>query len=394
MHFQQPEIYFFSANLILIFAYLFSAILFITLPLKIDPERARTYLPIRQSILCGFCLIFLQFPYLFYINAPESFLFVQVSELIFYLPIVHAVCERIYLTHNPHIGKERNPLYELLILMAAAGALIYLEMGGNLLENEMEIRFVAFLFMLMTFFYLFIPIVRVYKKEQRYHKLENSCEFSLPESRTLNLARIHLFKIGVLTISFLMADPWFKLTKDLFFAIVTLGGVIEMTHSIRLRNHVSAFRTSISESPISTFMPVPDPILEPESLVEPEYDKEDKGRLETLYDEILAVIEEKELYKVPDLKLNDLLQYLPTNRTYLSAAINSRGEMNFYRLIQGYRLRCAIQLLEKDPALKISDIASEAGFSSPKIFARIFRQEMEMTPSEYRKQNTIRGLDS
>ena len=48
------------------------------------------------------------------------------------------------------------------------------------------------------------------------------------------------------------------------------------------------------------------------------------------------------------------------------------------------RIEKACELLE-DQSIKISGVASQAGFSSPQRFNVAFRKQMGMTPMEYRK---------
>ena len=59
--------------------------------------------------------------------------------------------------------------------------------------------------------------------------------------------------------------------------------------------------------------------------------------------------------------------------------------MEFIRLI---RMKRAAQYLEKSQRY-VSEIAYMVGFNSPKVFARHFKEEFGMTPTEYQqmKQN-------
>lgn len=103
-----------------------------------------------------------------------------------------------------------------------------------------------------------------------------------------------------------------------------------------------------------------------------------------LLNDVCQIIEEHHLYKNSNLKLPDLLQYLNTNRTYLSAAIN-KNNLNFYRLILCYRIRHIQKLLHEKPNMKINEVAVDAGFNSAKNLSRIFRLELAMTPSEFKR---------
>ncbi len=60
-------------------------------------------------------------------------------------------------------------------------------------------------------------------------------------------------------------------------------------------------------------------------------------------------------------------------------AITGKGPTEFIRTI---RLKRGRQLLEKSQ-MQISEIAYEVGFNSPKRFAKYFREEFGLSPSEY-----------
>ncbi len=92
-------------------------------------------------------------------------------------------------------------------------------------------------------------------------------------------------------------------------------------------------------------------------------------------------------YLNPEFRLLDLRQVLPLNRTYLSQLINNEYDCNFYQYVTRYRIVEAMRLMRECPELKIQDISSQSGFSSPTVFARTFTRETGLTPREWNKQN-------
>lgn len=90
----------------------------------------------------------------------------------------------------------------------------------------------------------------------------------------------------------------------------------------------------------------------------------------------------------PDFSVEKLSIRLGIHRTHLYKKILSltgKTPMEFIRLI---RMKRAAQYLEKSQRY-VSEIAYMVGFNSPKIFARHFKEEFGMTPTEYQqmKQN-------
>lgn len=103
------------------------------------------------------------------------------------------------------------------------------------------------------------------------------------------------------------------------------------------------------------------------------------GKLEKL-------IEENELYRKGDLTLQDLVQLVGSNRTYLSDYFNRVLNTTFYNYINKLRIeKISIPLLRKQTELTIENIAFQSGFNSISTFRRAFYKEIGMTPKEYRR---------
>lgn len=104
------------------------------------------------------------------------------------------------------------------------------------------------------------------------------------------------------------------------------------------------------------------------------------GKLEQL-------IGEQELYLKPDPTLQDLVQLVGSNRTYLSDYFNKELNTTFYNYINQRRIKeGCIPLFVHHPELTIETIAYQSGFNSISTFRRAFQKETGMTPKEYRKK--------
>ena len=118
---------------------------------------------------------------------------------------------------------------------------------------------------------------------------------------------------------------------------------------------------------------------------EPDQEAETTLR-KNLVDQIIRLIEEKELWKKDDLRLDDIAQELASNRTYISTLLNSVSGVKFSTLINGYRIAHAQKMLLEHPDILVDVVAEESGFSSRTAFFRNFKIHTGMTPSEWRKQ--------
>jgi len=83
--------------------------------------------------------------------------------------------------------------------------------------------------------------------------------------------------------------------------------------------------------------------------------------------------------------LTGLAEQFSVSESYLSSRFMQETGMNFVTYLNTVRIRYACTLLEK-LQLSMQKVAELCGFSSSNYFARVFHQQMGMSPTEYRKQ--------
>lgn len=77
---------------------------------------------------------------------------------------------------------------------------------------------------------------------------------------------------------------------------------------------------------------------------------------------------------------------MATSKTTLYNKLKQMTGMNISAFIRNVRLKAACRMLEKNPKARISDVAYNVGFGSPKYFSRCFKAEFGMLPKEYAEQ--------
>jgi len=95
-------------------------------------------------------------------------------------------------------------------------------------------------------------------------------------------------------------------------------------------------------------------------------------------------MEERCLYQQANLTLSQLADEIGVNRTYLSLYFNRSEVGSFYNFIASYRIEDAKKRLE-DTSLPLNEIARMSGFTSQANFSRTFKNNVGVTPTEYRK---------
>jgi AraC-like DNA-binding protein len=108
------------------------------------------------------------------------------------------------------------------------------------------------------------------------------------------------------------------------------------------------------------------------------------GKLEKL-------MEEKEIFKNPNLKLNDLAKEINVSGHQLSQLLNDNLEKNFTLFINEYRINEACKILSTKTNLTVEAIGDEVGFNSKSTFFATFKKIKGMTPNIY-QQNTSPNL--
>jgi AraC-like DNA-binding protein len=97
------------------------------------------------------------------------------------------------------------------------------------------------------------------------------------------------------------------------------------------------------------------------------------------------LMNKKQIFKNPDLKIWDLSKMLGTNRTYISRFINNEYDHNFNNHINLYRVNFAKNKLLEDPGLSNEQLSEMAGFGSVSSLYRAFQAAEGKSFSVFRK---------
>ncbi len=110
-----------------------------------------------------------------------------------------------------------------------------------------------------------------------------------------------------------------------------------------------------------------------------------------MFENLSEVMQTQKPYLNPDLKIHDLAKLINAPSHLLSEYINKKLNINFFEFINQYRVnefkvRVHCQEYEK---FTLFAIALDVGFNSKASFNRIFKQQTQMTPSQYKKKGSI-----
>jgi len=98
---------------------------------------------------------------------------------------------------------------------------------------------------------------------------------------------------------------------------------------------------------------------------------------------LVQLLEVEKLYLQNDIKLDELADRLGTTRHNASQVINEHFGLNFFELINKYRIQDAVEILEQNQNRNIIDVAYEVGFNNKVTFNKSFKKFLSQTPSQY-----------
>ncbi len=118
-------------------------------------------------------------------------------------------------------------------------------------------------------------------------------------------------------------------------------------------------------------------------------EQENKGTLspaDARFVELLTAFVEDNIGN-EDLIIEDIAKALGISRSVLYGKVKTIFGYSPNDFLKNLRISRACHLLVHNPEMNISEVAYSVGFTDPKYFARNFKQNTGMSPSEYRKNN-------
>lgn len=94
--------------------------------------------------------------------------------------------------------------------------------------------------------------------------------------------------------------------------------------------------------------------------------------IKKLYADIQKLMKHKEPYCEVDFSLQKLAKIMESNTTYVSRAINEGAKTSFPNWMAEYRIKKALTILEKNPAISTYELCKQIGEKNPVVMRRQF----------------------
>ena len=116
--------------------------------------------------------------------------------------------------------------------------------------------------------------------------------------------------------------------------------------------------------------------------------------VEELYQRIMAKFVVEKKYRDPNYSAQMLAMELGTNTRYISAVINLRYRDNYSQMVNEFRVKDAMYMLNDKHMEKMTmeEIALAVGFANRQTFYAAFFKRTGVSPKEYRRMN-VEELD-
>ncbi|OXG04942.1 AraC family transcriptional regulator [Flavobacterium araucananum] len=114
--------------------------------------------------------------------------------------------------------------------------------------------------------------------------------------------------------------------------------------------------------------------------------KIDAAEAEIFTQKLEKVMNEKTLYKNPNLTLQDLSKEINISSHQLSQLLNNNLNKNFTSFVNEFRIKEACEIMAQNDKLTLESIGYDVGFNSKSTFFSAFKKQTGTTPLNYQNQ--------
>lgn len=113
-----------------------------------------------------------------------------------------------------------------------------------------------------------------------------------------------------------------------------------------------------------------------------------EDEVKQIVDQLQKVMNEKEFFRNPNLKVGDLAREINIPGHQLSRILNDTLQKNFTLFVNEYRVNAACKILSHQTNLTIEAVGDEVGFNSKSTFFAAFKKIKGLTPNAYMRETT------
>lgn len=362
-------------------------------------RNADYFYPGRKQALFFYSALLLQLPYLLWPDSPDTWTYVRVFGMLYY-PVCFSMLFLRYFRGEQHHKKLRRALISVLPLAWIVFGFVQAIIGGLGFRTSWTgwIDLAIVIGMVYTS-YLMRIVWWLRQKIRLYQQNHYSNDEDFPYRFARRVLFVPLVWLMAMWVLFVTDSPSVKVVVDLLCSIMHVWLLILILHphwnltleetqeverqQNALMNEIVTMRQQATEADsIEVAVDKNPSILEPRQ--QKHFSDEHK---KALREKVITLIKDKELFKQPNLKLNDLAAEVDSNCTYLYKAFSQdKQQGTFYHIVNAMRVQRCKELLLKNPAIDQYDLMAGSGFNSISTFYRVFKTFTGHTPKMWVKR--------
>lgn len=362
-------------------------------------RNADYFYPGRKQALFFYSALLLQLPYLLWPDSPDTWTYVRVFGMLYY-PVCFSMLFLRYFRGEQHHKKLRRALISVLPLAWIVFGFVQAIIGGLGFRTSWTgwIDLAIVIGMVYTS-YLMRIVWWLRQKIRLYQQNHYSNDEDFPYRFARRVLFVPLVWQMAMWVLFVTDSPSVKVVVDLLCSIMHVWLLILILHphwnltleetqeverqQNALMNEIVTMRQQATEADsIEVAVDKNPSILEPRQ--QKHFSDEHK---KALREKVITLIKDKELFKQPNLKLNDLAAEVGSNCTYLYKAFSQdKQQGTFYHIVNAMRVQRCKELLLKNPAIDQYDLMAGSGFNSISTFYRVFKTFTGHTPKMWVKR--------
>ncbi len=280
----------------------------------------------------------------------RKYLLVPFSVFIFYL-----ICVA-FLSTDEHLNFLKTPIKGFVL------------QGGNLWYISLAYNLYRIVFVFQTIFYLTKSYLVISKSSERLKEF-----YSNPDENSLGW--IHYFNITLAVTSFASVALAIVGRERFILGEISLAYPSIIFSALLFGIGLLGLRSNTRAIP-------PDEKIDISGKTDTGvcYSTEEK-----MVQKIKTLLEDKKIFTDPNLKIWDVSNMLGTNRSYASNIINKHYGKNFRHLINSYRIKAVVDMLQMNPETKNQELVEDSGFGSLSSLYRAFADEKGISFHTYRE---------
>lgn len=391
--FSAPYIYYYTACLIYVLSSVICGIVRWFHMCHPYDRRADYFYPARKQTAFFYLALLLQFPYLLWTASPDAWMFVRSFGILYY-PVCFSMLFLKFFRGEQRHKWLRRALIGVLPAVLLLGWWVE-ALPGSAFSPGVEKALEGISCLTGACYTVYLARVMRWLKGQirNYQQNRYSNDEDFPYKFARHVLYVPLVWVAVMWAVFILDRPAVKVVADLFCAVMHVWLLIEVLHphwslSPERTKEIERQQNVLVDA-IVDIRDCADGRTEEGKTADKEAPKTERltpEQRQALRNKIVFLIKERELFKQPNLKIDDITSVVGSNSSYIYEAFGQdRQQGTFYQIVNGMRVECCKKLLQENPDIDKYELMLRSGFNSASTMYRVFKTFTGLTPKNWVK---------